>query len=239
MSGSDATCCHFAYFLDRRAPHVVRLYLELRSGTVLRNLQRDPLTYEGIRLGMVRGRMELRFEACYPDKLLYSLRLEAADSPDSGAEAKFFADAGRAFDYWLSEMQITPEPAPLDLTLGNQYEGVVRETLNFEAAASVKLAQQEADTAGIACAQEAVLAKLRTGKQYRVGHKEGTTTLNLEGGVLIKWDRGEEDVEERLGTGLEILRSLRSYFNHGACMASYPHKPPEIEIWNYIGDQFQ
>ena len=239
MKVGRTAIAHFSYFWGHRLPHELRLYLELRSGTLLQRQSQNPLTYVGLRYGFVPGLMQLRFEGCPDGKLLYSFGFDAAAGSDSRAEARCAADAERAFQYWLEGMALAGVPRESDLARDEAYESVVSKTLDFEAAESETLALQENDQLAIVAAQQFVLAKLRTGARYAISHHEGMTTLGMHEGVLMRRDSGEVSMVETYLTGSEILTFLRSYFDYDARKGSIPHKPPELKIWNYIGAQFK
>jgi hypothetical protein len=50
---------------------------------------------------------------------------------------------------------------------------------------------------------------------------------------------GESLSVETYASEPEMLAFLRSYFDFDACRDTYPHKPPEAEIWKYIGYQIK
>lgn len=239
MNREGRTIAHFPYFWGRRLPHELRLYLELRSGTLLPRQSQNPLTYAGLRYGFLPGLMQLRLEGCPDGKLLYSFGFDAAASSDSREDAKFAADAERAFQYWLEGMALAGVPSESDRARDEAYEAVVRQTLDFEAAEAETLARQEDDEAAIVGAQQAVLVKLRTGARYAISHHEGMTTLAMHEGALMRRDSGEVEMVGTYGTEPEILKYLRSYFDYDARKDSIPHKPPEVEIWKYIGTQLK
>src|SRR5438094_7051869 len=118
---------HFTYFWDQRLPYVVKLDIEVRTGTLLERDQAQgrSLVYIGRRKD---GRIELRLEASILNGALYSLRLDGTrDGPD---EAKFLG--------WLRDIHVTQYPGSLEFATGERYERMLQATLDFEAKQAAK-----------------------------------------------------------------------------------------------------
>jgi hypothetical protein len=216
-----------AYFWDQRAPHVVRHDIERRTGTLLDHdpARTHPLVYAGN--WMDRGRIELRLESSTLNGTLYSLRFDGA------------ADHTERFRDWLRDLGVIDDPGNVEYASGARYDELVRMALEFEA----KKAAVKEDLSKIAAARDAVLDALRGGKRYRraEGGPEGifVTTIQWEGDRLVKREIGETETVEIYSTEADALAFLRSYFDFDACRDTFPHKPPETEIWKYIGYQLK
>ena len=237
-AGGEWTREFFTYFWDQRTPYAVQHDIEKRTGTLLHRdtSQTHPLVYTGV-LGsyLLGGRIELRFESSMLNGTLYSLRFDAVRRRDFSDESRFHADSERAFQHWLRHIHVTQDPGEVEWASGERYDRLVRMTLEFEA----KRAAIKEDPAAIAAAQQAVLAALRAGKCYAVGHHEGVTRVQMEGDLLVKRETGEENSAEFYSGEEEMLRFLRGYFDYDARKDTHPHKPPETEIWKYIGYQLK
>jgi hypothetical protein len=175
------------------------------------------------------GRLELRLEASMLNGTLYSLRLDGTgDDPD---EAKFLG--------WLRDIRVTQDPGPAEFARGERYERMLQATVEFEAKQAVK----KEDPAAVAAAQQAVLDALGAGKRYQLamGGPEGiyTIEIQLENNILVKRETGKELEIDRYSTREEMMAFLRSYFLTAACKDTFPHKPPEVEIWKYVGYQLK
>jgi hypothetical protein len=218
---------HFAYFWDQRAPYAVKHDIERRTGTLLERdpAQTQPLVYAGRWVG--HGPIELRLEAAMLNGTLYSLRFDA------------LTDFGERFRDWLLNLAVADDPQHVEFGLTPRYQELVRMTLAFEA----QRAAIREDDAAIADACQAVLRALRSGKryQYTAGGPEGIRRIliQLEDGLLVKRETGEQETVETWPTEHEMLAFLRAYFDFAACRDTFPHKPPETEIWKYIGHQLK
>lgn len=218
---------HFAYFWDQRAPYAVRHDIERRTGALLDldSARAHPLTYTGQWLD--RGRIELRLEGSMLNGTLYSLRFDAV------------ADYADRFNNWLRDLGVTDDPRNMEFATGARYDELVRMALEFEA----KRAAFTEDESAIAAARAAVLDALRGGRRYRraLGGPEGIyeITIQWEDGRLVKREIGENEKVEIYATEAEMVAFLRSYFDFEARKDTLPHKPPETEIWKYIGYQLK
>ena len=229
---------YFTWFWDQRTPYAVQHDIERRTGTLLPRdpSQTHPLIYVGLETYFeLYGRIELRFEASTLNGTLYSLRFDAACGRDLCDEAEFLADSERAFYYWLRDIHVTQDPGEIEFAAGERYDRLVRMTLEFEA----RQAAIREDPEAIAAAQQAVLTALRAGKCYALGHSEGVTRVQFEAGVLVHRQLGVENSVKTYTTEADMLAFLRSYFDYDACKDTRPHKPPEVEIWKYIGYQLK
>ena len=243
---------HYAVcFRDTRPPQAVRFDIEKRIRMLLKiEPETRPLVYADTYRSSyngIFGRIELRFEA----PSYYSFHFEAARSKDfmghlpptrqskfAGVglldERSFLADSEKAFNAWTSNLPVANLPGPGGSPGGEDYERLVREAVEWDAAQAAASEDQNA----IAAVQQGVLDALRAGKQFRSSSKEGMLAIRMNGGTLLRQEWGEQESSDRYTTQPEMLTFLRNYFDFEACSDTVPHKPPELEIWKFIAGKF-
>ena len=241
-SGREWNHCCFSFFWGQETPNAIRHEMEKRTGVMLEPAPpgTHPLAYAGMHLARdLRGRIELRFEAAALHALLYSLRFDAARPHGRFGEARFVADAQKLFDQWLRGIRVTQNPGDISFAEGEHYLRLVTAALDFEAGRSAV----PEDQAAVSAAQQAVLGALRGGRRYvrLLGGPEGTRSIliHMEGATLVKREIGEQESVETYGTEARMLAFLRAYFDFEARRATFPQKPPETEIWEFIRYQLK
>jgi hypothetical protein len=93
------------------------------------------------------------------------------------------------------------------------------------------------DPAPIAAIQQDILAALRAGKVFRTAHKEGGSTIFFRGSSYRREDYGEEPDRQTYPTEQALLVVLRNLYDWESRRHIYPHRPPELDVWNYIRNQ--
>ena len=88
----------------------------------------------------------------------------------------------------------------------------------------------------IALKQE-ILAELRRGKSFRTAHHEGGTAIYFDGKTFVCSTYGEEESLKLLGTDDEALERIRELYDWDSRKESFPHRPPDLEVWRYIQRQ--
>lgn len=224
------------YFWHDQNPFAVKYLIEKMTGALLRrdDGEVDGLTYAGISdTGNRKCAIRLRFQAVIGSRNLYSLQLDSTAPRKWVAEEAFLRDTNRAYEYWSAQMEIAEgeiEWASAQPALHIQRR---QECLDLESAAAAKVE----DPAPIAAIQKAVLDSLRAGKVFRRAHKEGGTILSFRGSSFIQTNYGEEPGKVTYASGDEMLVCLRNFFDWESRRDMYPHRPPELEVWQYIQRQ--
>lgn len=128
------TCEFHAYFWHPRNPSAVKFWVEKTTSVLLEREDHDgKLGFAGrAQFAPHFYRVALLFEAAFPDRNLYSLRL-AAETPAGWTTAeRQRGDAGRAFRHWLRDAQITAAPAWSAALAAEAYAERVRAALAQE-----------------------------------------------------------------------------------------------------------
>jgi hypothetical protein len=228
---------YFTYFWDQRIPQEVQFDLETRTG-VLMPLQPGigPLSYLGGRRSYdLTGPIELRLEGCGVNGNLYSLTFHAAQERKISERTKFLTRSEMAFQKWMCDLNTTSSADGLKLGSGERYEQLVQAAREWDAHQATIIE----DPAEIAAAQKAVLDEFRAGKGFFRTNKEGAHWIRIEDGVFASRSIGEDESVTYYQTEPEITAYLRQHFNWDARRDTLPHKPPEAEIWKYIGKQLK
>lgn len=219
-------------------PFAVKYFTEKATGSLL---VRDPedseqLSYTGESVtGACRRALRLSFEAAFDSRNLYSLQVTSTAPRKWQTEASFARDVARAHEYWSSKVvvvteEVHPKDSAPDLFLKRKQESLDAE---MEDAGRVE------DPVPIAALQQEILTALRAGKSFRTAHKEGGTILSFRGSSFRRTDYGEEPRTESFPTDGAILLCLRNFYDWESRRDSYPHRPPELAVWQYIQTQLR
>jgi hypothetical protein len=224
------------YFWSSRPPFEMKFEMEKITGVLLAREagQTAKLTYSGYDNPPFIGReIKLGFEAALPKGNWYSFRLDAWVPCTWYTEAEFRRNADQAFGYWIRNLQTAPSLGLLDSASQELYDQRVSEALTEEG----RLASLKEDPAPILALKQEVLAELRKGKSFRTAHSEGGTIINFEDGTFVRSQYGETESREVLGTEDGALSSIRGLYDWESRKDSYPHRPPELEVWKFIQRQ--
>ena len=177
--------------------------------------------------------IRLRFDAVIGSRNLYSIQLDSSAPRKWVAEETFVRETNRAYEYWSAQLPIAGGEIDWASAAPELYTQRKQECLNLESAAAAVVE----DPAPIAAIQKAVLDSLRAGKVFRRAHKEGGSILSSRGSSFIQTNYGEEPGKVTYATGDEMLTCLRNFFDWESRRDTYPHRPPELEVWQYIQSQ--
>jgi hypothetical protein len=228
---------HFEiYFRGKPSPWEVKYEIEKTLGILLARDtgHTDKLVFIGSSPPPDAGHnIQLRFEAAFPEEGWYSL-LDDAWVPRSWfSQDEFLTDAKRTFEYWTRNLQTSSNIDSLQNAPQKLYADRVHETLAIE----FEEANRKTDEGPIQLVQQAVLAALRKGKRLGSSHHEGGTRLFFNGSKFVKEIYGVEESFTEFGTDDEMIACLRAFYDWDSRQDSYPHRPPELEVWKYIQRQ--
>jgi hypothetical protein len=236
MDQNDTTggVLYEAYFWHQGRPWDVKFEIEKSARMLLARGPGEPapLVFTGKSgSGDPSYRARFCFEAASPDRLLYSLRLDAAYPRKFFTEEKIrqlYTD--RAFARWIQGLQLTTAPGSHAAFSPILYQQLVAETLTCER----ELADRREDEAPIAAVRQAVLAALRAGKKCGSANKEGQTSFHFNGTQFVRDHVGEEDELQLFAGDAEVLADLRKFYDWDTKRDTYPHPPPELDVWRFI-----
>jgi hypothetical protein len=240
------------YFWHDHAPFRVKYEIEKLTGILLARDASTPnkLIYRGdSNCGGNKHNIELRFEAVLPRapyirnpptepgayRNLFLLRVESAALKKRVSEAEFLRDAGRTFEYWTLRLQCGSQRIEWQDASREFYAQQMRDSIERER----DLARRVEDPDPILAIQKAVLAALREGKRFSTAHKEGGTILRFNGKVFERSNYGEDTTLTQFATDQEMIASIRAFYDWESRRDSYPHRPPELEVWKYIQRQLR
>jgi hypothetical protein len=95
-------------------------------------------------------------------------------------------------------------------------------------------AGEKEDMAPVVVLKEEILTGLRNGMSFRTIHHEGGTTIYFDGKTFVHSTYGEEESLNVLGTDEEALACIRELYDWESRKGSFPHRPPELEVWKFI-----
>jgi hypothetical protein len=226
------------YFLGRPSPWEEKYAIEKTTGVLLvrDSDQTDRLVFKGSSPPPDSGHeLQLRFEAALPTGSLYSLE-DAAWTPRSWfTEDEFLTDVQDTFQYWTRDLQGAPALGSMEGASETLYEERVRETLARES----EEGGRKEDATAIHTVQQAVLAALRKGKTLGNTHHEGGTRLYFNGKKFVKEIFGVEEALNEFGTDEEMVACLRSFYDWDSRQETYPHRPPELDVWKFIQHELE
>jgi hypothetical protein len=224
------------YFWRAGGPFEVKFEMEKTLGLLLGRdtTQTAQLTYSGSDIPPTVGReVQLRFEAALQEGNWYSLRVKAWVPRAWYTQAEFRAYAERSFGYQTRDLQTAPTLGVLDASLRELYDRRVQEAVDGEA----RRGAEKEDPALTTALQKEILAGLRDGKSFRTAHHEGGTSIYFDGKDFVCSKHGEEESFEVLGTEGEALDRIKQLYDWESRKGSFPHLPPESEVWRFIRRQ--
>ena len=134
------------------------------------------------------------------------------------------------FDYWCTKLKVPTEEIPWAQASPVLLEQEIRSTLSSEAeAASIR-----EDQAPIVELQQKILAAIRSGYVFRQSHKEGSTLIYFNGTHFARRAEGEYPDYITYPTEAEFLTAIRHWHDWKARRDTYPHSPPELDVWRFI-----
>ncbi len=226
------------YFGDDRSPWAVKHAVEKMIGILLERDWEDGerLAYRGRTTSGGEGRgFRLRFEAVIGNRKLYSLRVESTASRKWWTEEKFLEGAARAFSHWKAQLEVPVGEIPWEGASWERY----REEQQESVAMAKEAEERREDPGPVLDLQKAVIAGLRAGQSFHSCHKEGWTSICFDGRTFIRFDEGENPKTERYSTEAKVLVSVRNFYDWESRRDTYPHRPPEVEVWKYILKQLR
>jgi hypothetical protein len=221
------------YFWSSNDPFEVKFEVEKIMGLLLARVpaQIPQLTYSGSDDPPYIGRkVQLRFEAALPDGNWYSLHVTAWVPRTWYTEAEFRGNADRAFGHWIRNLQTAPTVGPLDAASQELYDQRVREAGDKE----TRRANEKEDPAPVTALKQEILTALRNGMSFRTAHHEGGTSISFDGKAFVCSEYGEVESLKILGTDDEALDRIKLLYDWESRKGSFPHRPPELEVWEFI-----
>jgi hypothetical protein len=85
--------------------------------------------------------------------------------------------------------------------------------------------------------KQEILAALRNGRSFRTAHHEGGTSIYFDGKTFVCSEYGEVESFKTLGTDDEALDRIEQLYDWESRKGSFPHRPPELEVWGFIQRQ--
>ena len=179
--------------------------------------------------------IQLELDAARPNENWYTLHVRAWVPRDWYKESEFLAYTDRAFEHWTRTLQMGSAPGLLESVVGKLYEDRMREAILKEE----QLRNKTEDPAPIKALQQAVLVALRSGKAFRTAHHEGGTVLFFDGTRFAREDWGIEPAFKTFANDDEMIACVREFYDWDSRKDTYPHRPPELEVWRFIQSQLR
>ena len=236
-NGENWTMDYTAFFWRSSGPYKVKWDVESAMGVLLARDEggASRLGYSGSNRPPTLGHdVGLRFEAALPDGNWYRLSIVSWVPKTWYTEAEFRAYAERGFQHWTQVLKASPEPGPLESASRALYDSRVREAVEEE-----RLANQPEDMAPVRVIQQDVLAALRNGRSFRTAHHEGGTDLGFNGKNFFRSTYGVEESLVEFSSDDEMIDCLRQFYDWDSRKGTYPHRPPELEVWEFIRGQLR
>ena len=224
------------YFWSSSNPFEMRFEIEktLRLLLARDEAQREKLAYSGSDNPPFIGRDgRLRFEAALPKGNWYSLQVTAWVPNTWNTEVEFHSHADKAFEHWTSNLQTAPTLGLLGGASQEVYTRRVHDALDEEA----RRASEKEDPVPIVVLKHEILDDLRNGASFRTSHHEGGTTIAFDGKVFIRSEYGEQTSSKMLSTDEETLDCIEALYDWESRKDTFPHRPPEHEVWRFIQRQ--
>jgi len=145
-------------------------------------------------------------------------------------ETEFLEKSPKVFDYWCTKLKVPTE----EIHWAQASPVLLEQEIRFTLAAESEAASNQEDSAPIAELQKKILASIRSGFMFRQSHKEGNTRIYCNGTNFVRRDEGEYPDFVTYPTEAEFLTAIRHWHDFKARRDTYPHSPPELEVWRFI-----
>ena len=224
------------YFWSSNDPFEVRFEIEKTIRLLLAedDAQTGKLSYSGSdNPPFVSRDVQLRFEAALPKGNWYSLHVTAWVPRTWYTEAEFRSNADNSFGHWTHNLQTAPTLGLLGDASQELYDRLVHEAVDKEA----RRASEKEDPVPVAALRRQILDELRNGKSFRTSHHEGGTSIYFDGKTFVRSEHGEQESFTVLGTEEEALDAIKELYDWESRKGSFPHRPPELEVWQFIQRQ--
>ena len=220
-------------FRQAGGPFEVKFETEKTTGILLSREEGEILAFAG-KSAVPPNEYSLRltFDAAERDRNLYGLTLVARAAKEWTTEDQFLRYADRAFEYWSGKLRRDAEAVAADPVL---YAARVEEYLAKERAAAA-VVEDEAAIAGV---QQRILDATRGGKRFGTAHHEGGTNIFFARDTWVEETFGEEQRREVFRNEQEFLKRLRNFYDWDSRKDTYPHRPPELKVWEFIEKQLR
>jgi hypothetical protein len=221
------------YFWSSSDPFEMKFEMEklmrlLLGGDTAQNGQ---LTYSGSDNPPLIGRdVQIRFEAALPKGNWYSLRVKTWVPRTWYSETEFHSYADKSFEYWNNKLQTALSLGNLDAASKELYDRRAREAMDKETRAANTLEDQ----VPVAALKQEILRMLRSGRSFLTVHHLGGTSIYFDGKSFVCSEYGEQESFSVLGTEDEALARIRELYDWESRKDSFPHRPPELEVWCFI-----
>ena len=224
------------YFWSSGNPFQTRFETEKTMGLLLARdeAKTERLTYSGSDNPPSIGRdVRLRFEAALPKGNWYSLQVTAWVPKTWNTEVEFHSYTDKAFERWTSNLQTAPT---LGLLVGASQE-LYTQRVNDATDEEARRASEKEDSVPIAALKHEILEDLRNGTSFRTSHHEGGTTIYFDGKAFVRSEYGEQTSSRVLPTDDETLACIEELYDWDSRKDTFPHSPPELEVWRFIQRQ--
>lgn len=174
--------------------------------------------------------IRLRFEAAMEDRRLYSLSLDVTGPREWVSKEDARKTADRAFTFWIRNLKTANVTESPEMAPGENYGRLVREALELE----LQQAGRTEDLAPVQAIQGSILEAMREGASFRTSHHEGGTYVFWDGTRFVREEYGVGESREEYADGKQMLAYVRRLYNSESRRETYPHQPPEVDVWKFI-----
>ena len=227
---------HSTRFWHHLAPFEAKFQLEKLTGILLTRDLNDTssVTYTANELFVSYRRiLHIRLEAALPQQRLYSFRIDTEGDRNWLDEEEFIEETQRVFDYWSGKLNTDVDFFPWAEATAELLARDRQKAIEDEIAA----ASRTEDVVAITALQTHILASVRAGAIFTRSHKEGSNTLRFNGHRFERCDEGEDPGRESFESDQQFLTAVRNFYDWESRRDTYPHRPPELNVWQYIIDQ--
>ncbi len=227
------TTTRSTYFWHSGSPLSVKFAIEKLTANLFKRDPNSPdsLTYICPNAGpMGEIFITLRLEAVFPTQHLYSLHTAFKGSRNWFTEKEFLEKSIATFNYWCTKLKVPTEEIPWSQASPVLLEQEILSTLAAEQEAAARIE----DPIPVATLQQEILADIRAGYMFSDNNKEGTTRIYHNGHKFVRHDEGDYPNHITYATEAEFLTAIRNFHEWHVRRDTYPHYPPELQIWQII-----
>ena len=223
-------------FEHANAPTAIKYAIEKMTGQLL---QRQPfditapvLQYAGTTgAGGHPCTVRLQLVAVAAECHLYRLTSESSVPRRWEEEQRFTSACERRFAHWCVQLRIVAN----EQAWPNAPRADLEQCVMGVIAAEEATARAIEDKTPVVALQRQVLDALRSGMGFFSASKEGGSHLFFDGSVFRRKDYGDgPDWSAVYADDASMIDGLRRFYDWDARRDSYPHRKPDLEVWQYI-----
>lgn len=226
---------HEMYFIDKDAPEKLRFRLEKQMARLftLDKSDESSVTYlaDCSLVVSLKRDLVIRLVNVTTDGFVYCMSLDAKGEKNWYDEQEFLKEVDPVFAFWTRMLRKVEAPG------GDPNKAAIERARQTALLADEAREPSPEDLQAIAALQKQILGAIQRGGRFLSSNKEGNTSFHYSAGKYKRVDEGDYPDMVVFADETAFLKAVRQFFDWNAKRDTYPHSPPEVDVWNFIFNQ--